>query len=131
MKKYDLVILLGSQIKCDSKEIEYFLAPHTALKTEAAAIAYKKEITRRFIISGGYNFGVRYDYEKILKFPDFSFEAFAKARGETSEAEVIRDCLIYTHGIPQEAMFLEDLSSNTSEQAEILKILLKLSLIHI
>lgn len=118
-----MVILLGSQIK--KRDDKYYLAPHTRLKAEAAGIAWQKGITKRFIISGGYNFQVRYNDTEILKNPDFSFEAFAKGREKKSEAEVIAEFLIRECRIPREAMFLEELSAYTEEQAEILKILLK------
>lgn len=122
MKKYDLVIVLGSQIK--KQGVRYTLAPHTELKAQAAGVAWKKGITKRFIISGGYNFGVRYDGKQILPKADFSFEAFAKARNEKSEAEIIKDFLRDNYGVPETAMFLEELSAYTKEQAEILRVLL-------
>lgn len=123
MERYDLVILLGSQVK--RKDDRYSLAQHTALKAWAAGIAFQREIARKFIISGGYNFNVRYDYAEILKEPDFSFEAFTQGRRKKSEAEVIAKFLEDNHGVPKTAMFLEELSAYTKENAEILKILLK------
>lgn len=121
MERYDLVILLGSQVQ--KKDDEYSLAPHTKLKAEAAVIAFQKGITEKFIVSGGYNFWVRYNENQILPKADFSFEVFVHGRNEKSEAEVIRD-FMKNYGVPEEVMFLEELSSYTEEQAEILKILL-------
>ena len=123
MEIYDLVILLGSQVKKEGNQ--YTLAPHTELKARAAGIAWQKGITKRFIISGGYNFEIRYTDNEILKNPDFSFEAFARGRQKKSEAQVIAEFLQKEYGIPLEAMFLEELSTTTEENAEILKILLK------
>jgi len=124
LEKYDLVILLGSQIKF--KGISgYMLAPHTELKAKAAGIAWREGITRRFIISGGYNFWVRYDESKILETPDLSFKAFTQGRMQESEARVIAEFLERRYKVLPEAMFLEELSATTHEQAEILGILLK------
>jgi uncharacterized SAM-binding protein YcdF (DUF218 family) len=117
------VILLGSQVKIQGDQ--YVLAPHTKLKAEAAGIAWQKGIINRFIISGGYNFEVRYTDEEILKTPDFSFEAFARGHQKKSEAEVIAKFLQKEYGVPLEAMYLEELSTTTQENAEILKVLLK------
>ena len=126
MEKYDLVVLLGSQIKMHGiQKTRYILAPHTQLKAEAAGIAWQREIARKFIISGGYNFWVRYSALEILKVADFSFRAFARGRQHKSEAEVIAKFLEKEYKIPKEAMFLEELSTTTEENAEILKILLK------
>jgi uncharacterized SAM-binding protein YcdF (DUF218 family) len=123
LEKYDLVIILGSQVK--KRDNRYFLALHTELKARAAGIAYQKGIVKKFIISGGYNFGVRYDYSKILNNPDFSFEFFALARWEKSEAQIIAEFLHEEYKIPLQDMFLEELSATTEESVEILKILLK------
>ncbi|KPV65475.1 MAG: hypothetical protein AOA65_0079 [Candidatus Bathyarchaeota archaeon BA1] len=123
MERYDLVIVLGSQVKRQGNQ--YILAPHTELKAQAAGVAWQKGITERFLISGGYNFWVRYDGCQIFSNPHFSFKAFALARREKSGAEVIRDYLKENYEIPEEAMFLEELSATTEENAEIFKILLK------
>ena len=101
------------------------MAPHTELKALAAGISWQKEMTKKFIISGGYNFGVRYNDNEILKIPDFSFEAFTRARRKKSEAQVIAEFLHERFNIPLNAMFLEELSATTAESVEFLKILLK------
>jgi len=123
LERYDLVILLGSQVKKEGNQ--YTLALHTELKTRAAGIAWQREITKRFIISGGYNFEVRYTDNGILKKPDFSFKAFVRGRRKRSEAQIIAEFLQKEYGVPLEAIFLEELSATTKESAEILKILLK------
>ena len=120
MKKYDLIVLLGSQVKIVGNKYE--LAPHTKLKAEAAAIAYHKGITEKFIVSGGYNFWVRYNENQIL-IADFSFDAFVRGRSGKSEAEIIRN-FMKKQGVPKETIFLEEASATTQENAEILKILL-------
>jgi hypothetical protein len=125
LEKYDLVIVLGSQIR--RQRGRYFLAPHTELKALAAGICWQKEITKKFIISGGYNFGVRYDDNKVLKTPDFSFEAFTHARRKKSEAQIIAEFLHEKFNVPLDAMLLEELSATTEESVEFLKILLKRS----
>lgn len=122
---YDVVILLGSQIKF--VKFSYVLAPHTRLKAEAAVIALKKGCTRKLIISGGYNFGVRYKDESVLTKPDFSFTAFSRARWsqQPSEAKIIADCLVDEFKIDPDFLLLEELSATTEENAQFVKIMLK------
>jgi uncharacterized SAM-binding protein YcdF (DUF218 family) len=122
LEKYELAILLGSQVK--KKNGIYFLAPHTELKADAAILAFKHKITGNFIVSGGHNFNVRYDDQNILSKADFSFEAFIKGKQEQSEAQIIKQHMI-NHGVPGERIFTEELSATTQENAEIVKILLK------
>ncbi|MFQ6049856.1 MAG: YdcF family protein [Candidatus Paceibacterales bacterium] len=122
MEKYDLVILLGSQVL--KQDNQYVLARHTQLKAQATVIASREGIAEKFIISGGGNFWVRYDENEILPKADFSFEAFVRGRNEKSEAEVIRDYM-KSHGVLEKAMFLEELSATTKENALIIKILLE------
>lgn len=117
--------MLGSQIKKRSKR--YILAPHTKLKAIAAGLTWRIGITKKILISGGYNFWVRYNENQIFSKPNFSFEAFVKGREEKSEAEIIRNFLRQNFNIPNEAIFVEELSATTEESAAILKILLKRS----
>jgi len=119
-----VIVLLGSQVTRQAGH--YVLAPHTELKARAAGVAWEKGVGKRFIISGGYNWGVRYDDKQILPKPDFSFEAFTKARRMgKSEAEVIRDFMREHCGVPEDAMLLEEASATTEENAEFLKIILE------
>jgi len=119
-----VIVLLGSQVTRQAGQ--YALAPHTELKARAAGVAWEKGVGKRFIISGGYNWGVRYDDKQILPKPDFSFEAFTKARRMgKSEAEVIRDFMREHCGVPEDAMLLEEASATTEENAEFLKIILE------
>jgi len=123
LEEYDLAIVLGSQVK--KWDNRYFLALHTELKARAAGIAYQMGVVKKFIISGGYNFGVRYDYSRILETPNFSFEAFALARWKKSEAQIIAEFLHEEYNVPLQDMLLEELSATTEENVEFLKILLK------
>lgn len=124
MKQYDLAIQLGSQVKCSPTG--YQLAPHTRMRTEASAIAIRNGVVQNLIITGGSNFGVRYDDEKILTPANFSFAAFAKADfTRKSEAAVIKDFLVNEYGVESSRIFAETLSSTTEENAEFVKILLK------
>jgi len=129
--QYDLVIQLGSQVMYSPGE--YKLAPHTQMRTLASALVIKRDIAPRLLISGGSNFGVRYDDEKIFnaehptqKKPIFTFEAFAKSDwGRESEAEVIRNALVRDYVIKPELILAETLSATTEENAEFVKIILR------
>ncbi len=124
MQSYNVVIQLGSQVK--HSPAGYQLAPHTRMRTEASAIAIRNGVAKNLIISGGSNIGVRYDDEKILTPPNFSFTAFADADfGRRSEARVIKDFLVEEYGVESTRIFAETLSSTTEENAEFVKILLK------
>lgn len=124
MKQYDLAIQLGSQVK--HSPAGYQLAPHTRMRTEASAIAIKNGIAQNLIISGGSNFGVRYDDQEIMKPANFSFATFANADfTRKSEAAVIKDFLVNEYGVESSRIFAETLSSTTEENAEFVKILLK------
>ncbi len=131
MKQYDLVIQLGSQVMRSAGE--YKLAPHTRMRTLASALVIKRDIAPRLMISGGSNFGVRYDDEKIFnaehptqKKPIFTFEAFAQSDwARESEAEVIKNTLVQDYVIKPELIFAETLSATTEENAEFVKIILR------
>jgi len=133
MKQYDLVIQLGSQVRWVPDGGCYQLAPHTDMRTEAAALVVKNGITPRLIISGGSNFGVRYDDDKVFneqhptqKKPIFSFEAFANSDyNRKSEAAVIKDFLVREYMIDSSRILAEGLSSTTEENVEFVKIMLR------
>ncbi|MCK4454040.1 YdcF family protein [Candidatus Parcubacteria bacterium] len=119
---FDLIVVLGSQVmKVDR---EYYLAAHTRLKADAAVIAWKMGMTGHFLASGGPNFGVRYNEKDILSKVDSSFEAFARAGFEKSEAEIIRDYMV-KGGVPGYRILLEKSSAFTKEHPEFIKILLE------
>lgn len=124
MHRYDLVIQLSSHVKF--VEGQYQLAPHTRMRTEAAAIVLKSGIAPRLVISGGSNFGVRYNDQEITKRAVFTFEAFADADFyRKSEAAVIKDVLVREYGCASRQIFAETLSATTEENAEFLKIILR------
>ncbi len=124
MNRYDLVIQLGSQVQFIDGQ--YRLAPHTRMRTGASAIVVKKGIAPILMISGGSNFGVRYDDREILKPANFSFAAFAHADFvRKSEAAAIKDVLVNEFGLASPQIFAETLSSTTEENAEFVKILLR------
>ena len=124
MGNYDLVIQLGSQVKYSPAGYE--LAPHTAMRTEASALAIKTGITQNLMITGGSNFGVRYDDQQILKPANFSFAALSDADfTRRSEAAVIKDFLVNTYGVESGRIFAETLSATTEENAAFVAILLK------
>lgn len=121
---YDLVIHLGSQVQF--VDGQYFLAPHTRMRTEASAVVLKTSIAPRLMVSGGSNFGVRYGDEGLLKPPVFTFEAFADADFfRKSEAAVIKEVLVNEFGLTSLCIFAETLSSTTEENAEFVKIVLR------
>jgi hypothetical protein len=96
------------------------------MRTEASAIAIKKGIAQNLMISGGSNFGVRYDDQQLLKPANFSFSAFADSDfRRKSEAAVIKDFLIEEYGVESSRIFAETLSSTTEENAAFVVILLR------
>ncbi len=79
----------------------------------------------KVILQGGYNFFVRYKGEEIVD-TDFSFEAFAKARGKESESGLCRKFLI-SHKIDESRIMTEENSAYSKENVLFLKLLLKRS----
>lgn len=124
MEKFDLVLVLLSQVKKDVETGKDYPAKHTMMKLDGLIIAFKKRFIYLIILLGGRNYWVRYDYEKILPKADFSFKAFIKAREEKSEAEVARKYL-EERGIPKHVMFLEETSATSLENAKISEIILQ------
>lgn len=125
VERYDLVIHLGSQVMY-KEDTYYDLAPHTKMRTEATAIAFRKGMAKNLMISGGSNFGVRYNDDKILSPANFTFDAFANADfTRKSEAAVIKEFLVHKYGIESSRIFAEGLSATTDENAEFVRILLK------
>jgi len=96
------------------------------MRTEASAFALRTGIAGKLIVVGGSNFGIRYDDEKILAKPDFSFSAFANAAYDRdSEAEVIKNWLTFNCDIDPALILPETMSATTEENAEFLKIILR------
>ncbi len=124
MEKIDLCLGLLSQVKKNVETGENYPAKHTEMKLDGLVTAFKKGFIYLIILLGGRNYGVRYDYEKIMSKADFSFKAFIKAREEKSEAEVAQKYL-ENKSIPKEVMLLEETSATTLENAKISKIILQ------
>ncbi len=131
MERYDGVIILGAQVGVN-KEGKIIPATHTEMRTRAAGIAYQQNVTQRFIVSGGYNFGVRYDLDLSVPIfgtqasdrkPDFSDEARMKARWYRSEASVMAELLKTEYDIPPEILILEEDSKTTKENAQYCKVI--------
>lgn len=125
VKTYDVVIQLGSQVQFFNGQ--YQLAPHTQMRMEAMANMLQYRIASCAVISGGSNFGVRYNDQELLKPSVFSFAAFANSSyyNRKSEAEVIKDFLVHNYGIDSSRIFAETMSSTTKENAEFVNIILR------
>jgi len=107
---------------------------HTEMRARAAGIAYQQRLTRSLILSGGYNFGVRYDLDLSVPVfgtassdlkPDFSDEARTEARWYRSEASVMAELIKFEHGVPPESLILEEDSKTTKENAEYCKLIIE------
>lgn len=125
MKSHDGVIVLGAQVGI--REWQMVPALHTEMRARAAGIAYQQKITQSFIVSGGYNVGVRYDLDILMpvfgtqdsnKKPDFSDEARVRARWYRSESSVVAEAMRLNYGVPPEALILEEDSKTTKENAK-------------
>ncbi len=125
----DLIILLGSQVKCSvitglPPSRIYSLTQETKIKTKAAVFLGKTLPSCCFVVMGGHNFYVRYDEEKIIDPPSFEFESMVKGQFLESEAMVISQ-IMRERGISPLRIFTEELSATTEEQAKILPIILE------
>lgn len=107
------------------KNGEFLPANHTKLRWKAILNFLKEYPDFKVVLQGGYNFFVRYKGEKIVK-ADFSFEAFAKARGKESEAGLCRQYLI-EKGIEEKRIMTEENSAYSKENVLFLKLMLKRS----
>ncbi len=127
-EQFPVIVVLGSQIHHDETTGEYSLALHTHMKTEAASIALRKGMTEKVILSGGYNFGVRYDDAQIISPPDFRLSSFSRARqNRISEAQAMFDIAVQCFDAPADYILLEELSATTEENAAAVNIMLKRS----
>lgn len=129
-KSFDVVVQLGSQVM--HADGQYQLAAHTEMRTAASAIVLHKGIAPYLIVSGGSNFGVRYDDSQIFganhptqKKPVFTFEAFATSDYDRkAESVVIKEALVKLGADPSKIL-AEPLSATTEENAEFVKLLLR------
>ena len=124
MEKFDLVLVLLSQVKKNKETGEDYPAKHTKMKLDGLIIAFMKRFIYLIMLIGGYSYWVRYDYDNILSKADFSFKAFIKARDEKSEAKVAQKYL-KERDIPGYVMFLEETSATSLENAKISQTILE------
>lgn len=120
----DVVVVLGGQILSTSNgTVPGF--PSEARAT-AATVLYSKSQNLRFIVSGGYNVGVRYNLKsnQILTNADFSFEAFAEARHIGPSEAFVLGAYMTSLGIPRKYILLEESSATTVENARMTAIIL-------
>jgi len=129
LERYDGVIVLGAQVGVN-KDGKMTPAFHTEMRARAAGVAYQRNMAQRFILSGGYNFGVRYDLDLSVpvfgtpasdRKPDFSDEACLKARWYRSEASLIAELMKTEYGVLPEVLILEEDSKTTKENAQYCK----------
>lgn len=125
----DIVVVLGSTIVNASGSI--VPAFHTEVRAIAAGVKWRRSLQYgkplNFIVSGGYNVGVRYDLNgNAFATANYSFSAFALARNllGPSEALVIRDYMSQRERIPQERMVLEETSASTEENGRVCAVIL-------
>ena len=123
----DVVVVLGARIGVWNGNGKMAPAFHTEMRARAAGFAWKEKMAKGFILSGGYNIGVRYDLDRSTpvfgnpnspKKPDFSKRAQQKARCYRSEASVMAEIMIRDYGVPPEVLILEEESRTTAENAQ-------------
>ena len=133
MDKVKCVIVLGAQCGLNDRN-EMDLAPHTKMRARAAGIMYQRGLAEEFILSGGHNFGVRYDRwlstpvfgtPKSDRKPDFSVEAKNQAHQWPPEAALIGHFMMANYGVPWKAMFQEEDSYTTKDNAKKCKTILE------
>jgi uncharacterized SAM-binding protein YcdF (DUF218 family) len=127
---YDLGIVLGTQIirkKNRQKMVAVDLSFDAEVRARAAGIAYRQRMVPRFLLSGGYNVGTRYDDKvgRLFARPDLSFEAISKARFRSiSEAYAMYCYMRREHDVPRESFIFEEHSTTTRENAQFSSIIL-------
>ncbi len=126
MQQRECIIVLGAQIGLNEKG-EMDLAPHTKMRAHAAGMANQHGAAKSFILSGGYNIGVRYDLhlsvpvfgtEKSDRKPDYSQEAKNRARQWRSEASLIGEIMRKEYKVPPQKLIFEEDSATTQENAQ-------------
>jgi hypothetical protein len=140
----ELSAAASTGISTSSNEGRPVLVPsfHLEMRVAAAAalLSHGQRRPLRFVLSGGYNVGVRYvvgdggqsssssGLSGLLDPPCFTFEALAGARqGYPSEAAAMKDRLCQHYAVREgtEAIFvLEEASATTLENAAMCKMLL-------
>jgi hypothetical protein len=152
----ELSAAASTGISTSSNEGRPVLVPsfHLEMRVAAAAalLSHGQRRPLRFVLSGGYNVGVRYvvgdgpqssssssssssGLSGLLDPPCFTFEALAGAQqGYPSEAAVMKDRLCQHYAVREgtEAIFvLEEASSTTLENAAMCKMLLARLTLHL
>ncbi|HTQ09856.1 MAG TPA: YdcF family protein [Fimbriimonadaceae bacterium] len=96
--KIDLIVLAGSSVLAS---------------VEIAAAAFRDGVSERILVTGGIGHST-----PLLRGAVASDPEFAKIRIEgRSEAEIFRDVLIFRHGIPERAIWVESESTNCAANA--------------
>lgn len=117
IEQLDCIIVLGGLIyqKVDGS---FEPSPERASRPIAAAQIYKKNPKLKFVVSGGYNIGLRYTLNgDLISQVDFDLKRFAQARQiGPSEASVFRNIMV-NYGVPSDAVYLEEMSATTIENA--------------
>lgn len=128
----DILIVLGAQLVREQAThgttVAFMPAEHTEQRIVAAGVVHLRNMATRFIISGGYNVGVRYwaDRPGVLASTERTFSQCAAAQfnGLPSEARLMATHLHERFGVPYERMLLEESASDTVENAAFVKLLL-------
>jgi len=126
---FDVVFILGAQAQRNLSSGVIVPAFHTQSRVEAGSVIYHDYAVKRFIISGGYNVGVRYDLvnNTVFASANFSFEAFALARQWPSESEIMKRVMCEELGVPAASVLLEETSATTDENAKLGAVILSRS----
>lgn len=115
----DVIAVLGSRIGISNGKVKPAL--HTEMKIRAAGIAFKMGCSSRFILNGGYNFGVRYGLD--IEEPAYAEEniseiAQEKARVYRSEASLMAEFMRKECGVSPDCLILEEDSRTIQENVE-------------
>lgn len=125
---YDLVVALGARVGLKYQGGLDMMVPskHLEMRLEAIHLLYENRVADRFLLSGGYNVGVR--YPETLAEPRYGDNSFVppknfsdiarmRARRHRSEASVMTEFLQLMYQMPPECFILEEQSHTTKENA--------------
>lgn len=127
-----MVVVLGARVGL--KKGKMVPALHTEMRARAAGTAYRKNLTPRFVLTGGYNIGVRYGLDLLIptfgaegsnRKPNFSEKSGIKAKRYRSEASVMAEFIRKNYNMPPEALILEEDSRTTEENARYCKLIVE------
>ncbi len=127
MEKTDLAIVLGA--RCGRKNGSMRLGESAEMRARAVGIAYRKGLVEKIVLSGGYNFKIRYDLD--LEVPVYNStqrpdlldkETYQKACQEAriyrSEASLMGEFLQKNYGVAPEKLIFEENSETTQQNVE-------------